>query len=171
MSPMRCFLGLSLIFSYLLTLCSALYYNSTALVIGRTEDDLVNTFFILDAYGIKFETVMLPEGGGELPPLETDGNGNYGLITVFANVDYSEGTVLKPEQWQTLWNYQVKYNVRMIHLDVYPSEDFGVSNTGICCNDTSSEEQFMQLTEEFNREIPTAGLKYVALEFRYGSPC
>ena len=107
-------------------------------------------------------------GGATLPALETvDANnhtiGNFGLIVIVGLVSYDYGdsvgwqSAITTAQFSSLYEYQLKYGVRMIHLDGYPGNFPGLtvpSPAGGCC---SSDEQFVTLIDP--TMFPTAGLK------------
>ena len=106
--------------------------------------------------------------GTSLPVMEatTGGKsiGNYGLIVIIGLVTYDYGgtigwaSAITAAQWNTLYAYQLKYGVRMVHLDGYPGSFNGTTiaanGPNGCC---TSEEQSVSLTS--TTFIPTAGLK------------
>lgn len=89
----------------------------------------------LEGLGIPYEVLTVPQEGTSLPTLEQDGYGNYaGLVTVKElSAEYNEAnttqwlSALTDEQWTALYDYQVKYGVRMARLDAWPATQFGVT--------------------------------------------
>ncbi|KAF1812708.1 hypothetical protein P152DRAFT_396947 [Eremomyces bilateralis CBS 781.70] len=125
---------------------------STFLVIARHAADAYQGYARLQAYGIPYRVVYVGSGSVTLPALANGNQGNFGGIVVVSEVrndDSNDGSsALKPEQWQQLYDYQVKFGVRMTRLDAYPVEEFGVTDahTGDgCCEDTV--EQLLTVTD------------------------
>jgi hypothetical protein len=134
----------------------------------------------LNAYGIPYELVAVPQAGITLPVLNSSTtSGNYGGIIVLSEVsyDYSTGyaSALTDDQWQDLYDYQTSFGVRMVRLDVYPDSDFGtycprqcrmrivlICGAGVeaqdngvgCCN--TGVEQLVYFTN--SSSFPTANL-------------
>lgn len=119
---------------------TALGVRQSILCIVPPGDEFVTSFanictLGLDGLGIPYEVLTVPKTGAELPTLELDGYGNYaGLVTlkeVAAEYNETDRTgwvsALTDAQWTTLYDYQVKYGVRMARLDVFPTPQFGVS--------------------------------------------
>jgi hypothetical protein len=88
--------------------------------------------------------------------------GNYGLIIVIGLVVYDYGgttgwvSAITSNQWDTLYAYQTKYGVRMVHLDGFPGSFNGTTvapGPGGCC---STEDQTVRLLDP--TLVPTAGL-------------
>ncbi|KKY22648.1 putative extracellular serine-rich [Phaeomoniella chlamydospora] len=131
--------------------------GSTALIVGTTNDDGSDSTYILDGYGIHYEKAILTKKGDQLPALETAGGGNYGLLIMVASVPF-----LEDSQWSSLYEYQEKYGVRMIQLNVYPSSDFGVELYKACNNATDMQELNI-VSEVAQAEFPTAGLRQTNL--------
>jgi hypothetical protein len=84
------------------------------------------------AYGIPHEVVIVPQAGITLPTLNTSATtGTYGGIVVLDEVSYDYGgtigwtSALTTDQWNTLYNYQITFGVRMVRINVYPDADFG----------------------------------------------
>jgi hypothetical protein len=116
-------------------------------VFARDTASSVSATSGLNAYGIPYQVVLVPKAGITLPSLNSSSTaGNYGGIIVMSEVgyDYSSGwsSAITPTQWQTLYNYQTTFGVRMVRLDVFPSEDFGVKTAidGAGCCDAGVEQ-------------------------------
>ena len=152
-------------------LCCAMSVYQTALVFAISSSDAEGATAVLDGYGAPYDLIMVPQSGIELPTLETTTECNepvglYGLIVVVSQLSYDYGgsigyaSALNSSQWDTLYAYQVKYSVRMVQLNIYPSavEGVGVVPPGGCC---SGEEQLITLTD--TSFIPSAGLNSVGL--------
>jgi len=159
------------IFSIFSSIVSATSVYQTALVFAVSTDDANSATTILQGYGAPFDLIMVPQEGIALPTLETmtacnEPVGLYGMIIIISQVAYDYGgdigfaSALNDTQFDTLYAYQVKYGVRMVQLNQFPSAVPGVDVVppGGCC---ASEEQLVTLTNtDF---IPTAGLKSVGL--------
>lgn len=112
-------------------LASALTVTSTILVFARDTASSVSATSGLNGYGIPFQVVLVPSTGITLPVLNSSSTeANYGGIIVVGEVgyDYSDGwrSAITPAQWQTLYTYQTTFGVRMVRLDVFPSQEFGM---------------------------------------------
>lgn len=108
----------------------ALTVDSKVLIIGRDDIDVKSTSTGLEAYGIPYEAVMIPRGGGALPALAASADhGNFGSIVLVGSVSfkYDNGyaSALTPEQWTQLYQYQSTYKVRMVRLNEFPGPNFG----------------------------------------------
>lgn len=104
--------------------------DGTVLVLGRTEADAKMAAAGLDGYGIKYETVAVPQGGFSLPQLNsTAEKGNYGGIVMLSEVsyEYTDGwkSAVTKEQFDEIYAYQKDFGVRMVRLDVFPNGEFG----------------------------------------------
>ncbi|PYI29701.1 hypothetical protein BP00DRAFT_448137 [Aspergillus indologenus CBS 114.80] len=115
----------------------------------------------LNAYGIPFTTLVVPQAGVSLPALNTTTGGNFGGIVVASEVSYDYGTAgfqsaLTTDQWNQLYAYQLAYGVRMVQYDVYPGPNYGASAVGGGCCDTGVEQlvSFSDISD-----FPTSGLK------------
>ncbi|OJJ99291.1 hypothetical protein ASPACDRAFT_30018 [Aspergillus aculeatus ATCC 16872] len=115
----------------------------------------------LNAYGIPFTTLVVPQAGASLPTLNTTTGGNFGGIVVASEVSYDYGTAgfqsaLTTDQWNQLYAYQLAYGVRMVQYDVYPGPNYGASAVGGGCCDTGVEQlvSFSDISD-----FPTSGLK------------
>jgi hypothetical protein len=142
-------------------------YQSALILCTTTAGDADQALGVLQGYGVPITVKTIPQTGAALPALETitgaNSAGNYGLIIVVGLVTYDMGgttgwaSAITAAQWTTLYNYQTKYGVRMIHLDAFPGTQFGTvlaPGPGGCCN---TGEQTVTLTD--TTFIPTAGLK------------
>jgi len=123
---------------------------------------------LLNGYGQPTYLFAVPQAGAPLPALESSGPGNstignYGVIIVIGLVVYDYGgtigwvSAITSDQWNTLYAYQLKYGVRMIHLDGFPGSFNGTTlapGPGGCC---STEDQMVYLPD--TSFVPTAGLK------------
>lgn len=138
---------------------SCLVFNSTALVFANTENDGTQTSYILDGYGIGYETITLTLGSNHLPALESSVGGNYGLFVIIGQAVMNSTNLLTQDQWNTLYAYQLKYGVRMVQAEASPDEImFGVTPLTPCCN--GNQEQYVTLDGSVaSKEFPTAGLK------------
>ncbi|KAG9237924.1 hypothetical protein BJ875DRAFT_540047 [Amylocarpus encephaloides] len=142
---------------------SAAGTKSTFLVFARDAASAYSAYSGLNDYGIPYELVIVPAAGITLPPLQssdTNPVGNYGGFVVLAEVSYEDsagnwGSAITAAQWTTIYNYQTKFGVRMIRLDVFPSEATGTRSVGSCCADTVDQPLYISDTSQF----PTAGLK------------
>jgi hypothetical protein len=111
--------------------------SSTILVLARDQTSAQNGAFLgLQGYGIPYEVVTVPqEGISSLPLLNSSAtHGNYGGIVVVSEVGYNYDnqyySALTRKQWNSLWDYQTQFGVRMVRLDVFPTADFGVASNG-----------------------------------------
>ncbi|KAF2115113.1 hypothetical protein BDV96DRAFT_93757 [Lophiotrema nucula] len=134
--------------------------SSTILILARDQTSAQNGGFLgLQGYGIPYEVLTVPqEGITSLPVLNsTATHGNYGGILVISEVGYNYGdqyySALTRRQWNTLWDYQTQFGVRMVRLDVFPTTDFGVA-TGTASNVKDEPVVFTNTTA-----FSTAGLK------------
>jgi hypothetical protein len=116
--------------------------SSTVLVIARDQLSAENSAAAgLRGYGIPFEIVTVPQSGiSALPVLNISAtHGNYGGIVILSEVGYNYDnqyfSALTRTQWNTLWNYQIQFGVRMVRLDVFPAAEFGVTSNGGNLND------------------------------------
>jgi hypothetical protein len=144
----------------LLSPALSLVYNSTALIVASDAEDLDSAAYLLTGYGIAHEELQVPEGGTDLPTLESGNGGNYGLFVLVSQVKYDgdSDSSLTTDQWNSLYDYQIKYGVRMVQMAVAPSSTFGVTQVGSCCND-NEEQNITLISSVQSSEFPTAGLK------------
>lgn len=110
-------------------LASAKTVSSTILVFARNSAEATSGTSGLKAYGIPYQLVLVPQNGITLPTLSSSTVGNYGGIVILSEVSYEYSTGwasgITAAQWQTIYNYQVSFGVRIARLDVYPGSDFG----------------------------------------------
>lgn len=112
-------------------LADALTVSGTILILAQDEDTSTAGTSGLRGYGIPYETLVVPEDGVELPELSSsEEDGNYGGFIVLNEVgyDYEGGwsSALTEEQWETIYDYQTSFGVRLVHLNVFPSEEYGM---------------------------------------------
>lgn len=103
--------------------------SSKVLVLARDTTSGYSGTSGLNAYGIPYELLVVPQEGTTLPVLNSSTVGNYGGIIVLSELsyDYTTGwaSALTTVQWQALYDYQTAFGVRMVRLDVYPGSAFG----------------------------------------------
>lgn len=129
----------------------------TALVIASSASAADEAVSILNALGQPNQLLAIAQSGTPLPPLETvrvsTTTGNFGLIIIIGMVSYNYGgttgwaSAITSDQWTALYAYQLKYGVRMVHLDGYPGNFPGTTSApgpGGCC---SSDEQDVYATD------------------------
>ncbi|KAF2177700.1 hypothetical protein K469DRAFT_742439 [Zopfia rhizophila CBS 207.26] len=133
--------------------------SSTILILARDQTSAQNSAFSgLQGYGIPYEVITVPQSGiSSLPVLNSSAtHGNYGGIVVVSDVSYdyngSYYSALTRRQWNTLWDYQTQFGVRMVRLDVFPTSDSGVSNLG-----GNAKDEPVSFTNTTG--FPTANLK------------
>ena len=110
----------------------AITVSNTILVFARDAASGAVASSGLQGYGIPYNIVLVPQAGITLPALNSSAtNGLYGGIVFLSEVSYQYPTgflsALTTAQWQTLYNYQTSFGVRMVRLDVFPTADFGMS--------------------------------------------
>ncbi|RAL02971.1 putative extracellular serine-rich protein [Aspergillus ibericus CBS 121593] len=132
------------------------------LVIARDSASASVASSGLNAYGIPFTTLVVPQTGASLPALNSSEGGNFGGIVVASEVSYNYGnatgyqSALTTDQWNQLWAYQLAYGVRMVQYDVYPGPNYGANATDDgCC--ATGVEQLMSFTDI--SDFPTSGLR------------
>ncbi|KAF1999707.1 hypothetical protein P154DRAFT_535215 [Amniculicola lignicola CBS 123094] len=133
--------------------------KSTILVIARDDSSAKQATSGLNAYGIPFETLIVPQAGVNLPTLNTTSGGNYGGIITLSGLAYNYGgddwhSAITDTQWNRLYAYQIAFGVRMVQIDVYPQSAFGTSATGSCCD--TGVEQLVSFSNTTG--FPQAGL-------------
>ncbi|KAL2289730.1 hypothetical protein FJTKL_01057 [Diaporthe vaccinii] len=114
--------------------------RQTILCIVPTGDQWVASFadictLGLEGLGISYEVLTFAQAGTPLPTLEQDGYGNYAGIVTLKELSYEYNepgrtgwlSALTDAQWTALYDYQVKYGVRMARLDVFPTTQFGAN--------------------------------------------
>lgn len=109
---------------------AAITVSNTVLVFARNSASAAVATSGLQGYGIPYQTVIVPQSGAPLPVLNSTATaGNYGGFIVLSEVSYQYSTgflsALTTSQWNTLYNYQSAFGVRMVRLDVFPTADFG----------------------------------------------
>ena len=136
--------------------------KSTILILARDAGVAASATSGLNAYGIPYEVVIIPQAGVALPTLNTTAGGNYGGIIIEGQISYDYGggayhSALTDAQFATLYSYQTTYGVRMIQFNVYPQPMFGttVVNGGGCC--ASGVEQLFTFTN--TTAFAQAGIK------------
>jgi hypothetical protein len=137
--------------------------KSTILVIARDSASAYSAYSGLNGYGIPYQLLIVPQAGASLPVLNSSTTaGNFGAIVILSEVSYDYGTsgggfqsALTTAQWSALYTYQISFGVRMVRLDVYPSEETGTEALGGCCD--TGVEQLVSISN--NAKFPTAGMK------------
>ncbi|KAK7418417.1 hypothetical protein QQZ08_011267 [Neonectria magnoliae] len=135
--------------------------DSTVLIIASSSDIASDASFGLLGYGIPYEYLIVPQGGTDLPKLSSSSkSGNYGGIIVMDSIayQYASGWAsgLTDDQWNTLYDYQTAFNVRMVRINEYPGSKFGTAPVGGgCCDGTFDQTVSFTDTSDF----PTANIK------------
>lgn len=142
------------------TAAGARSVQSTILVFVRDSTDAYTATSGLNGHGLPYQTVVVPQAGITLPTLNTSATqGLYGAIIISGEVSYlySNGwaSAFTAAQWQQLYDYQTEFGVRMIRLNVYPSDTFGTAPLGGCCG--SGVEQLVSVSNATG--LSTANLK------------
>jgi hypothetical protein len=112
---------------------AALSTKATVLIIARDDQSARSAHGGLQGYGIPYRVLIVPKEGATLPALNSSATtGNFGGIVVVSDVSYDYQTPPNPfrsaltdSQWQTLYDYQKAFRVRMVRIDVYPESQFG----------------------------------------------
>jgi hypothetical protein len=139
--------------------------KSTILVLVRDSTAEYSATSGLNGYGIPFQVVQVPINGITLPVLNSSAtSGNYGGIVTMSELSYDMGggnysSAITPAQWNTIYNYQAAFRVRLVRLDAYPQPIFGTTTNGGCCD--SGVDQNITLTNMTG--FPTANLKSATL--------
>ena len=137
--------------------------DNTVLVFARDTGSAYSAYSGLQAYGIPYQVVVVPQSGITLPQLNSSTtHGNYGGIVMMSEVSYdysgSWHSAITSDQFTTIYNYQATFGVRMVRIDVYPEPSFGcqtaIASTG-CCGD--GVEQYVSFTNATG--FPTANIK------------
>ncbi|KAK3316764.1 hypothetical protein B0H66DRAFT_562110 [Apodospora peruviana] len=140
---------------------AAFTVSSTILVFARDTASANSATSGLLGYGIPYQVVTVPQEGIVLPALtESSPHGNYGGIIIVSEVAYEYPTgwasAITAAQWEALYTYQVRFGVRMVRLDSFPSTDLGVTTAiGGCCN--AGTEQMISISDA--SAFPTANIK------------
>ncbi|KAK6531741.1 hypothetical protein TWF694_002916 [Orbilia ellipsospora] len=164
------------LFSAVLAACSVgiasakTMVNARALILATdTSGNAITS--TLDAYGIRYDNLVLPDSGYILPSLtNSDGSCKYGAIVIFRQLFSTDSkgnwvSFIGTDQWTLLWTYQQTCGVRMIHLGVVPETwDFScniISSTSATENNNiySNNDQFFLDTTVASAEFPWANLK------------
>lgn len=134
------------------------------ILILSSQSDVAAANAVLDGLGTPYTVIAIPQAGITLPAMEsTDGTtGQFSAIVIIAAVSYyyngfGWASALSASQQNMLFTYQTKYNVRMVQLGVYPTDDLGVEAinwNGGCCNSGI----FQNVTITSTKGFPTAGL-------------
>jgi hypothetical protein len=89
----------------------------------------------LNAYGIPYQVVVVPQAGITLPTLNSSLlQGNYGSIVMMNELSYDYGgtvgwqTALTTDQMNAIYQYQIDFGVRMVRINAYPTDTFGKLN-------------------------------------------
>ncbi|KAL2828816.1 hypothetical protein BJY01DRAFT_255239 [Aspergillus pseudoustus] len=143
----------------------SLGFAADILIIARNSAEANVASSGLNAYGIPFTTLLVPQSGAQLPILDSAaGGGRFGGIVIAGEVSYdysstngSWASALTPSQWNQLYAYQLKYGVRMVEYDVSPGIKFGtkLASTDGCCEDNI--EQLISFSD--TSDFPSAGLR------------
>lgn len=159
-------LSLAAVFAVLFSLISGshasllkrqtLSVSKTALVIAVSTNAANEAVSILNEFNQPTQVLVVAQTGTTLPALETVSGstsvGNFGLIVIIGLASYDYGatgwaSAITSDQFTALYAYQLKYNVRMIHLDGYPGNFEGTAlalGPVGCC---SSEDQSVYLVD------------------------
>lgn len=150
-----------LILLILLPFSSSLVLNSTALIIAKSDADATQASYLLNGYGLGFVVQTIPESGATLTVLNNTDGGNFGLLVVLSEVQYTNSTTnktsnaLTDEQWETLYDYQKTFKVRMVHMNVVPGPSFGTTIASV----GSDNQNATVVADVAEKWFPTAGLK------------
>ena len=135
--------------------------QSTVLILARDAVSAYSAFSGLNAYGIPYNLVVVPQTGITLPALNSSATvGNFGAIVILSEVSYNYGgtlgfqSALTTAQLAQIYAYQAAFSVRLVRLDSFPSPDSGTVALGGCCN--TGVEQLVSISNATT--FPTAGL-------------
>ncbi|KAG9248805.1 hypothetical protein BJ878DRAFT_531679 [Calycina marina] len=124
--------------------------NSTALIIARDTASAYSAYSGLNDHGIPYHVLVVPQSGVALPSLND-----------------SATSALTAAQWTSLFEYQVAFGVRMVRLDVYPSDQSGTKALGDCCNNGNDQIVYISNDTTFLsaglKVGPTAGISSIGL--------
>ena len=157
MATWRNVLGFWAVSALTYTVQAAVTVNSTLLVIARDANATVPATFVLQGYGIPYQTVDISLRGGGFPQLNSSADtGNFGGIVIVSAREYKGqddwNTAMNERQWQALYQYQEQFGVRMVRLNAYPSKEFGVQALG----QTFATDTPFQVTD--TKDFPTANI-------------
>ena len=140
--------------------------QSTVLVFARDAVSAYSAFSGLNAYGIPYSLVVVPQTGITLPVLNSSATvGNYGAIVILSEVSYNYGgtlgyqSALNATQLAQIYEYQAAFGVRLVRLDSFPSADSGTTALGGCC--ATGQEQTISISNA--AAFLTAGLNVLVL--------
>ena len=128
--------------------------DGKALVIATGINASDQATSVLTAHNQNYQLLLVGQSGTPLPTLESNNIGNFGLIIIIGMASYNYGgtigwaSALTADQLTALYVYQVKYGIRLIHLDGYPDNFMGTAlaaGPGGCC---VTEEQTVYLTND-----------------------
>jgi hypothetical protein len=168
LSLLRLFHSLLVASTLLTSFAWAKSASSTILVFARDTASSYSVTSGLNAYGIPYQLLIVPQAGITLPTLSSAATtGNYGGFLILSEVAYGYDngwySAITAAQWTQLYTYQTTFGVRMVRLDVYPSDDFGVttaiSGSG-CCD--AGVEQLVSISN--STAFPTAGIKKLVID-------
>lgn len=137
--------------------------DNKVLILARDTDGANSASAGLSAYGIPFEPCLIPKEGAAIPTLNTTPTeGKYSGIIVIDALAYDYGadgwrSAVTDGQWNTLWEYQANFKVRMVRINEFPNPAFGagLAGPGGCCD--AGVEQLISFTN--TTLFPTANLK------------
>jgi len=136
--------------------------KSTILVFARDDASAYSAYSGLNAMGIPYELLIVPQAGITLPVLNTSMTaGNYGGFVILSEVSYNYGaslgfqSALSAAQWASLYQYQLDFGARMVRMDAFPGPVFGTRALGGCCN--STVEQLISISDI--SKFPTSGIQ------------
>ncbi|SPO06303.1 related to extracellular serine-rich protein [Cephalotrichum gorgonifer] len=138
--------------------------SSTILILAEDDATAASGTSGLRGYGIPYEVLLVPREGAALPELtSSEEDGNYGGIVVLNEVgyDYDDGwrSALTEEQWDSVYEYQTSFGVRLVRLNVFPTSEFGVTTanpSGLGCCDEGVEQTISIIDDS---QFTTARLK------------
>jgi hypothetical protein len=140
--------------------------QSTVLIFARDSVSAYSAFSGLNAYGIPYNLVVVPQTGITLPVLNSSATvGNYGAIVILSEVSYDYGgtlgyqSALNTTQLAAIYAYQAAFGIRLVRLDSFPSADSGTTALGGCC--ATGQEQEISISNA--AAFLTAGLNVLVL--------
>jgi hypothetical protein len=140
--------------------------QSTVLIFARDSVSAYSAFSGLNAYGIPYNLVVVPQTGITLPVLNSSATvGNYGAIVILSEVSYDYGgtlgyqSALNATQLAAIYAYQAAFGIRLVRLDSFPSADSGTTALGGCC--ATGQEQTISISNA--NAFLTAGLNVLVI--------
>ncbi|KAK3342191.1 hypothetical protein B0T25DRAFT_617998 [Lasiosphaeria hispida] len=136
--------------------------KDTVLVFARTQDDADQVTSGLQAYGIPYESVIVPSTGVALPTLKSSStSGNYGGFITVSELSYdlgggTWGSALTDVQWNEVYSYQDDFGVRLVRIEGWPQLAFGVDLANPSVGGTSDDNPIKLVNSS---TFPTARLK------------